>query len=351
MADVTSAVVLDELLNEELGFDATTNRGLTNHLPMALVAKAGLGAPPEELMRFADRYRRRLVASSEVRERLTRDTWTRALGVTAAYADLTHYFDEAIDRDGVEVTLRRHLDFLVDGISAAAFHGVIRLAYALDAASPPRISAGLAYWAANAVPLAPLGDVPPISDDPLALLQQLAAVREWRAPAEARTIFEEMQWVASHDDFRNATPLLAVDHSTPKRLADAALALYATTDDFTALHGVTGMEAIARVRPYAEDVERFDRASFQALAAAYLTIGAPPIWSGDRLEEMASTTSMDPIAVRSRASLSDDEHVAKLVFTASRLYDTSHNSLYRAVAERAVKEDATDAGMSTVCEA
>jgi len=35
--------VLQELLDEELGTDPTTVRGLTNHLPMALVAKAGLG--------------------------------------------------------------------------------------------------------------------------------------------------------------------------------------------------------------------------------------------------------------------------------------------------------------------
>lgn len=41
--------ILQELLDEELGTEPTTIRGLTNHLPMALVAKERLGAVPDEL--------------------------------------------------------------------------------------------------------------------------------------------------------------------------------------------------------------------------------------------------------------------------------------------------------------
>jgi hypothetical protein len=339
MAELNAAVVLDELLDGELIFDATTNRGLTSHLPMALVAKVGLGAPPEELTRFAARYRRRLVVSPDVSERLTRDSWTRFIGVPDAYADLAHYFDGEIDRDGIVATVRAHLEHLLDGLSGAAFHGVIRLAYALDVASPKRVGAGLAYWAANAAPLAPLGDATAITDDPMKLLQHLANMRDWHAVREAKTISEEMCRVASQDEFRDVASLLAVDEATSQRLADVALALYATTDDFTALHGVTGLEAISKLRPYVDDVERFDRASFQALAAAYLTIGAPAIWSDDRLDEMTSSTSLDPSAVESRAALSGDEHVAKIVFTSKRLHAQTQNPLYRAVAERAVQND------------
>ena len=52
---------LGDIIDEELDFDATTSRGLTNHLPMALVAKAGLGASRDELERFSAKYRQRLV--------------------------------------------------------------------------------------------------------------------------------------------------------------------------------------------------------------------------------------------------------------------------------------------------
>jgi hypothetical protein len=348
MAESNSTAALDELLDGELLYDATTNRGLTNHLPMALVAKAGLGAPPEELTRFANRYRLRLVVSPDVSERLTRDTWTRAVGVPDAYANFVDYFDAAIDREGVEATLRAHVDPLVDGISGAAFHGVIRLTYALDVASPRRVSAGLAYWAANAVALAPLGGASPSTDNPTQLLAQLAQARDWQVPS-ATTISKEMQWVASQDEFRHAASSLAVDEATPSLLADAALALYATTNDFTALHGVTGLEAISRVRPYIDDLERFDRASFQALAAAYLTIGAPALWSPDRLNEMAGSTTLNPESVERRASLSDDEHVAKIVFTSKRRQTETRNALYGAVAERAVLSDTTSPAQRIEC--
>jgi hypothetical protein len=63
--------VLESLLEEELHFDATTSNGLTSHLPMALVAKSGLGASNEELRRFANVYRRRLSTRSAASTELT----------------------------------------------------------------------------------------------------------------------------------------------------------------------------------------------------------------------------------------------------------------------------------------
>jgi hypothetical protein len=116
--------------------------------------------------------------------------------------------------------------------------------------------------------------------------------------------------------------------------------LYASTDDFTALHGVTGLEAISRLRPYVSDVERLDRSSFQALAAAYLSIGAPDIWSTARLSEMGEMT-LDESDVATRAAFSDVEHVAKIVFTSRRLHVMTRDPLYLAVAARAVLNDSS----------
>ena len=52
---------LDELLDDELAFDATTGTRLSSHLPMALVALDRLGADGARLTEFARRYRTRLV--------------------------------------------------------------------------------------------------------------------------------------------------------------------------------------------------------------------------------------------------------------------------------------------------
>jgi hypothetical protein len=336
--------VLGEVIDEELDFDATTSRGLTNHLPMALVAKAGLGASRDELERFSAKYRTRLVPSSGSTTRLRSDTWRGAIGHHDAYVDLTDYFTREIEERGVEETLHGHLDVLVDGVSGAAFHGVIRLAYALDVASPARVAMGLAYLASTAMNLGPLEGGAATNDDPEELLRDLSDEWNWRPDDSVGNISARMQLVADQPQFAAIAGSLSLDRTTHVRLADAALHLYASTDDFTALHGVTGLEAISRVRPYVSDVERLDRAAFQALAAAYLSIGAPDIWSTMHLSEMAETTTLDESDVAARAACSDDEHVAKIVFTSRRLNAVTSDPLYLAVAERAVLGDTTTSG-------
>ena len=61
---------LQQLLDDELTSDPTTTRGLTNHLPMALVAKERLGADADELRRFATLYSRRITTLDEPSTRL-----------------------------------------------------------------------------------------------------------------------------------------------------------------------------------------------------------------------------------------------------------------------------------------
>jgi Questin oxidase-like len=334
---------LGDVIDEELDFDATTSRGLTNHLPMALVAKAGLGASRDELERFSTKYRKRLVPTGDPTVLLTSGTWRSAIGNHDAYVDLTEYFTREIAEHGVDQTLRGHLDDLVDGVSGAAFHGVIRLAYALDVASPARVAMGLAYLASSVMTLGPLEEGSVTSDDPETLLRELSGTWEWRPDDSVGNISARMRLVADQPQFAMAAGLLSLDPTTHARLADAALRVYASTDDFTALHGVTGLEAISHLRPYVSDVERLDRAAFQALAAAYLSIGAPDIWSAMRLSEMADATTLDEFDVASRAACSDDEHVAKIVFTSRRLNLNTSDPLYLAVAERAVLGDSANA--------
>ena len=56
---------------------------------------------------------------------------------------------------------------------------------------------------------------------------------------------------------------------------------------------------------------------------------------------MAEATTLDESDVARRAGCSDDEHVAKIVFTSRRLNAVTSDPLYLAVAERAVLGDAT----------
>jgi len=116
-----------------------------------------------------------------------------------------------------------------------------------------------------------------------------------------------MRDVAQSELFDAAVSSLEITDDTDQKLAQAALVLYVSTDDFTALHGVTGSEAISSIRPWIDDDELLSRFAFQALTAAYLSIGAPPLWSKDRLDQFDGFNESDPLEVASIAAFNNDE--------------------------------------------
>ncbi|HVB51216.1 MAG TPA: questin oxidase family protein [Acidimicrobiales bacterium] len=330
----SSISTLQELLDEELGSDPTTIRGLTNHLPMALVAKERLGADADELIRFAAAYSKRIAPLHEPENRLNEKTWQSAIGQSAAAADLRSYFVRLIREVGQDEALRTHLPALLPGVGGAGFHGVIRLAYAIEVSSPSRIAAGLAYLAEVGRPLSPLVRGEITTQDPAKVFAELSKSPDWSAPAPQKTIDEEMHIVAANDLFDAVVSSLEITDDTEDKLTEAALHVFASSNDFTALHGVTGLAAISSIRPWIDDGHQVSRFTFQALTAAYLSIGAPPLWSKGRLDEFVGSNKSDPSEVRSTAALSDDEHVSKLVYTAQRSWERTNDPLYLAVAAR-----------------
>ncbi len=326
--------VLEELLDEELGFDATKTTGLTHHMPMALVAKSALGATADELRRFATRYERRLAPRKDAEVPLTKATWQRAIGHEGTFDALSDYFSKAITDEGPDATLRSHLDAVTPGICGAAFHGAIRLAYALELSSPARIAAGLAYLAESAVPL---GDPLPSAsreNGVLEVLEQLSASVDSAGLPSRRLISEEMLDAASWGTLRRAVATCRLDGDTMGDLRRVAVTLYATTGDFTSLHAVTGVEALTALRPFAQDRTSFDAACLMGVATAYATVGAPSLASSDQLRQFEATNVATPERVAAVGANSDDEHVAKLIYTSLRLRERTGDDLYLAVAAR-----------------
>jgi hypothetical protein len=325
---------LENLLDEELAFDATTTKGLTNHLPMALVAKNGLGASSDELRRFATRYEKRLTARTDFDTELTGATWRSAIGHIGSFDVLCNYFLRSVKDEGPEATLKRHLDAMLPGVCGAAFHGAIRLAYALELSSPSRIAAGLAYLAESAValgePIRPQSSDGSVFD----VLAQLSSSQEFSALPSRGLISEEMLDVAAMEPFRNAVATCRIDDDTIDDLRRAAVVLYATTGDFTSLHAVTGVEALTALRPYAQDVSSFDAACVAGVAAAYATVGAPPLASPEQLDRFSASNEATIDDVAAIGANSDDEHVSKLVYTSLRLHAQTDDDLYLAVAAR-----------------
>lgn len=325
---------LCELLDDELAYDATTSDRLSSHLPMALVALDRLGAPTSRLRDFSARYRRRLVPVELGEPIGDFDGWLKTRGRRDLYGPLRTYFDRALRDVGVDVALASHLPHLTDGIGGAAFHGVIRLAYALESQSDARVAAGLAYLTAVHQPLGSRTAGEPWTDDPLEALARLRGRESLVGATRRGDIGDRMRAVGAHPEFDGVVDWLDVTASTPADLTSAAVALYAKTDDFTALHGVTASHAMLTVAPYVLDSTSLCAYWFQALAAAYVTIGAPSVDEPALGLEPWIKAPAGFESISSLACASDDEHVVKLVYSARELHKRAADPLLVAVAAR-----------------
>ncbi|MEG0010165.1 MAG: questin oxidase family protein [Aeromonas sp.] len=313
---------LHALLDANQAF-ALNGRDTTNHCPMALHALYEMGASQAQLQRFFTHWQS-----------------DHALPAGAAnqndeerhFVQLRQQFAIRIAKEGWLPTFETLLE---DGLSPAggAFHPLIRLACALENGHLGEQAAALAAWRCKPLIL-PAGEgseCPDIS----ALLGSLSA--QWEGshwPGE--WITARLRQVAADSRWPGSLPRsLAGGGDLLAQLAEAALPLYWQTRNFTVLHLVTGSRAAAIVARHLPDAlrERWQTLMWQAVAAAFITVGAPTL----KFQRWPDVTGFHWERVLSRANESLDDHVIKLVHCCWReQVDSSHPYRYLAVAARAV---------------
>jgi hypothetical protein len=136
--------ILAKLLTESKVYSPEYGGGLANHLPMALVALDQMGATPGQL----NDYRRTHVSWLEKLpegESAPAGAWPFRKADHGAFPDLQADFRQRVARDGWEPVLRAMLPELAPGLSAAAFHGLIRTAMGVVGKHEGEIAAGLGY--------------------------------------------------------------------------------------------------------------------------------------------------------------------------------------------------------------
>ncbi|MBX3605701.1 MAG: questin oxidase family protein [Piscinibacter sp.] len=302
--------VLHELLDTGLRYAPEYRGGLSNHLPMALCALHALGAGSDRLREFFDRYTLRLSLGPAPGR--VQDDWQARLGQADAYADLFASFSARIDAEGRDATLRAVLPVLMEGVGAAAFHGLIRTAYAVEAGHDGELAAGLAYWGSRHLPLeAPSAAGVPVADVSAWLAALAADLVDVRI--EGGLIFEQMRAVARLPAFARHAGALTIDAGTLPALADLAAQRYAATRHFTVLHLVTSCHALRLLLPCLATPAARDGA-LRSYARAY---AAGVVASGIQLQ--GAPLPAPPLGwpeIAARACRSNDDHVIKLVHSA-----------------------------------
>ena len=320
--------VLAALLDRAQAFAPEYRGDLSNHLPMALLALKALGADAARMESFFTIASAKLEPAPPLAAAC--DDWVSKRGDLKAFAALRAHFVQAIAADGRDATLRRTLPLLMDGVGAAAFHGLLRTTSAVVAQHDDELASGLAHWACWHMPLAPfvasqtVGD----SDVPTWLAGIAAQADGWRSTADLITL--RMLAFAQTAAFRNGADRLAVHDSTLRELASQALAIYLRTQNFTVLHLITSAHALRLLMLWLDEplvaVRHYARAYAAGVAASGVKGDAPRI---------KVNVLPWPEVLRAGAA-SDDEHVIKLVYACHEEWQVTGDGTYQRAASLAV---------------
>jgi hypothetical protein len=308
-------------LDEGARFDPEYRQGLSNHLPMALLALHRLGASDSRIDDFAARYVGRLEPAPNADHWRSGELWQDRLGERDSWSAYRGLLVDWIKREGSHSVLAQALPRLMTGCGAAAFHGIIRTAYAVHSNHDCELADGLAYWACRHLPLGVAGDGGTVAD-PALLMQGLRV-----SPSSEDLIFESMRVAAQSPDFDQMIKPLKVEDETLGRLSRLAATLYASSSNFTVLHLVTSCHAVRVLLPFLDDPQPALHAYWRAYAAGYIVSG---------LGDIGETNLKSWDAIIAEAIASDDEHVVKLVDSCREEEHAYGGDEWRHAASRAV---------------
>ena len=281
---------------------------LANHLPMILIALDKLAATPAQLHHAFDRSTPDLQLRPGTPVEDIADI-ARCRNRDDLFPSALRYYEQQLRQFGIAKCLQQELPRLLPSIATAAFHGLIRTAYGIDARHLEEIAMGLTYWNFDYHELASSNEQVPLS---AAEIITRVAEKFPDVPLAPGNIADHMESVTRQPEWME-TPI------QPKLLglediAQVAINAYLGSKNFTLLHGVTGCHALRLILPYCTDQELALRYFWQGLVIAYLSTGPKTIApvTSEAIKDIAQRQG----EIREKALHSDDDHVIKLAYSA-----------------------------------
>ncbi|ADO42797.1 questin oxidase family protein [Ketogulonicigenium vulgare] len=312
---------------------------LANHAPMVLEAMRQMGASNA---RIADWYAA-YVASKNVPPQappqgtLNADTWRGALGDRAREADLRDFFTAEAARLGPDGAIRLYLPEMAQGMAGSAIHPLMRMAYGVIGGNTAEIGHALGYWAATYLHVPLDHSATARTHDPLDVITGVYTLPGADSyQVEVDLLWHNIRAVCGLPGFASLAGSLDMVPDTPRQMAAAALALYAQTMDFSALHAVTGLHWLRTIAPHLDDPMPLYPVLWAIIASLIPKIGFPTLPTAEALEVMRQTPAPDWPAIFAAACASDDEHDISLTFSAYQEQQIWGDPLYQVVAARRV---------------
>ena len=338
---------LDEALEIMAPNSPELNNGFSNHAPMCIEAMCAMGRH-NSVMPWFERYRRWLAPRPSRVARLTNENWRSALGDGRRVEDWFEYFrNELEDRPWNEV-LDEWAIRLAPGLMAAATHGVIRTGHATrsialeDTASRRReLADGLAYWAADYLPL-PAERRTPVRAKPSEAIARIQMI-----PTEIRhgnfgSFTDSLAQLDSFAPFKETLDAVDTSGNASAFVSDltstfARVFLANARDVYTTIafvHSVTGPSSLRPMLPHLSEATAHAALGYawQAAAAMYATFAT----SAD-LPRVDDAKIRDIDELIDRAIASGDEHAIKFTEVCLREYALSPDPAFLAASEHAIR--------------
>jgi hypothetical protein len=357
-------LIQKELDMQQVQWAPEFNQGLTNHLPMAIQALQSMHATTAQIGRLSSHLAPSLdVLTQPANQKTLSEAQVKALvGKRSHYSELLNYFTQLLNGQSIEqrqTDISKWLDFLLPGLSAAAFHPMIRLAHAISSDSETNTKEtpystnqydkesetpnALAYWVFAyqelAWPVNQLRSSSSLSDTIDALINALTDNLSWPANRLGKSLVtDDMQKVQQHFSFDGLTLKPAINEITLIEMEEAILNLYLATDDFTILHGVTATYA-ARIIIDKYNPKQMLTYLWQGLVIAFLSKGVNVQHIQETQQKLLDIKALTTKEIKHRACNSLDSHTIKLAAACLKMYTITQNNQYLLAASRKLQND------------
>jgi hypothetical protein len=332
-----SRAALDALIGEMPNYGSEFTGTFANHAPMVLIAQAFMGGSPAQMQRFFAEYNayKGLLPFADSDLTITVETWQAHLGAREHEAAYRRFFDAELHRLGLHDMLRLWLPRMAPGVGASAFHALMRMAYALmNDEDAVEASHALAYWCATWLQMPAQTGTAPLSANPAEVLIYAGGLPGVRDQEIYPLIWQNMRQAMALPGFETAGDWLEVDDTVLERCAAASVVLFAATQDFCALHALTGMHWIRVLQPYHAATNEMVRAFWAGAVGLMNEMGFPELPPPEALERWRALPCPDWPEIFAAACQSFDEHDLSVTFSCSQEEQIYGDPLYRRAAAR-----------------
>ncbi len=290
------------------------NNGLTNHVPMFVYALEYLGMNETSIIKVAEKY----VAERNIEKAGSKKVKIKNindfLGSNEHYLDYIEFFKCEIKSFGREETIRKYIDLLLEGSSGGSFHGLIRLAYAIESKEEGELERALAYMSNSYQKFEIDLDEIPVKE-PFETFIFLSRNQHFKEKHyKKRLISDKMMEVASDSEAKELLGNLGEEYLDIKSLEKIAVKLYAMTYNFTVLHAFTSTHALSILMPYISDFKRIIALHWIHIQLAYLSTNCT------KVNEIKIDDNITWNEIFKGAICSDDIHTYKLIYSLHKSY-------------------------------